>query len=150
MHHAIKHIARLLLLREFCARFAFSCALAALLAAPAAQAELPLPPAAFDKGSLATVSGYDGTTPLAGFPVLVRIAKDSPSGFSYDDLQSKSTGADIAFVDMSGNGLPFEIDTWNPSGTSLICSSSCAGARIPPARTSATTTRGATTRASGT
>ena len=34
----MKHIARLLLSREFCARSAFSCALAALLAAPAAQA----------------------------------------------------------------------------------------------------------------
>ena len=34
----MKHIARLLLSREFCARSAFSCALAALLAAPVAQA----------------------------------------------------------------------------------------------------------------
>ena len=74
----------------------------------------------FDKGALFTVAGYTGASTLSGFPVLVRIAENSPSGFSYDDLQSKSTGADIAFVGMDGAGLPFEIDTWNPSGTSLI------------------------------
>ena len=74
----------------------------------------------FDKGALFTVAGYTGASTLSGFPVLVRIAENSPSGFSYDDLQSKSTGTDIAFVGMDGTGLPFEIDTWNPSGTSLI------------------------------
>ena len=86
-----------------------------------AGAALPQPQGAeFDYGAKFTVSGYTGSETLSGFPVLVRIADNSPSGFSYDDLQSKSTGADIAFVDMSGNGLPFEIDTWNPNGTSLI------------------------------
>ena len=93
----------------------------ASLVAFTAQA-LPGPTSAtFDKGALFTVTGYAADkSALTGFPVLVRIAENSPSGFSYGDLQSKSTGADIAFVDMSGNGLPFEIDTWNPSGTSLI------------------------------
>ena len=95
--------------------------LLALLALPAAGA-LPHPANyEFDCGAKFTVSGYAAGKPaLSGFPVLVRIHEGSPSGFSYDDLQSKLTGADIAFVDMSGNGLPFEIDTWNPSGTSLI------------------------------
>ncbi len=95
--------------------------LLALLALPAAGA-LPHPANyEFDYGAKFAVSGYAAGKPaLSGFPVLVRIQEGSPSGFSYDDLQSKSTGADIAFVDMSGNGLPFEIDTWNPSGTSLI------------------------------
>ena len=74
----------------------------------------------FDKGAMFTVAGYTGASTLSGFPVLVRIAANSPSGFSYDDLQSKSTGDDIAFVGMDGTGLPFEIDTWDPSGTSLI------------------------------
>lgn len=98
----------------------FISAFLASLVAFTAQA-LPGPTSAtFDKGALFTVAGYTGASTLSGFPVLVRIAENSPSGFSYDDLQSKSTGADIAFVDMSGNGLPFEIDTWNPSGTSLI------------------------------
>ena len=89
------------------------------LAAPALA--LPGPTGfTFDKGAMFTVSGYTGASTLSGFPVLVRIAENSPSGFSYDDLQSKTTGADIAFVGMDGTGLPFEIDTWNPNGTSLI------------------------------
>ena len=89
-------------------------------AAFTAQA-LPRPTsAAFAKGAKFTVSGYTGASTLSGFPVLVRIAENSPSGFSYDDLQSKVTGDDIAFVDMEGTGLPFEIDTWNTNGTSLI------------------------------
>lgn len=91
-------------------------------AAFAAFAALPQPQGAeFDCGAKFTVSGYAAGKPaLSGFPVLVRIQNGSPSGFSYDQLRSKATGADIAFVDMSGNGLPFEIDTWNPNGTSLI------------------------------
>ena len=95
--------------------------LLALLALPAAGA-LPHPSNyEFDCGAKFTVSGYAAGKPaLSGFPVLVRIQEGSPSGFSYDDLHSRSTGADIAFVDMSGNGLPFEIDTWDPAGTSLV------------------------------
>ena len=50
----------------------------------------------------------------------MRIAENSPSGFSYGDLKSKSTGADLCFINMEGDGLPFEIDTWNSQGESLI------------------------------
>ena len=93
--------------------------LLALLALPAAGT-LPHPAAyEFDYGAKFTVSGYSGSA-LSGFPVLVRIKAGSPSGFSYDQLRSMSTGADLAFVDVDGNGLPFEIDTWDPSGTSLV------------------------------
>ena len=89
--------------------------------ATASTFALPGPTSAsFAKGAKFTVAGYTGASTLSGFPVLVRIAENSPSGFSYDDLQSKATGDDIAFVDMDGTGLPFEIDTWDPNGTSLI------------------------------
>ena len=92
-----------------------------LACATLSSAALPGPTSAtFAKGAPFTVVGYTGSETLSGFPVLVRIAENSPSGFSYDDLQSKTTGADIAFVGMDGTGLPFEIDTWNPNGTSLI------------------------------
>ena len=91
------------------------------IAAPLAFAALPRPTAAaFDKGATITVSGYTGSAPLSGFPVLVRIAAGSPAGFAYSDLHSSSDGADLAFIDMDGNGLPFEIDTWDPNGTSLV------------------------------
>ena len=95
--------------------------LLALLAIPAA-ATLPRPATGdFYAAAKFTVSGYAaGKAALADFPVLVRLSEGSPDGFSYDDLESKSTGADIAFVDMDGNGLPFEIDTWDSTGTSLV------------------------------
>ena len=96
-------------------------ALLALCAFALPALALPGPTSAtFAKGAPFTVAGYTGSETLSGFPVLVRIAENSPQGFSYDDLQSKSTGDDIAFVDMTGAGIPFEIDTWNPNGTSLV------------------------------
>ena len=83
---------------------------------------LPHPVAAsFARGAQFEVAGYDASkSALSDFPVLVRIANDSPSGFAYSQLQSPSTGADLCFIDMAGNGLPFEIDTWDPDGTSLV------------------------------
>ena len=83
---------------------------------------LPRPNAAsFAWGAQFSVSGYDASRPaLSGFPVLVRIADNSPSGFAYSQMASPSTGADLCFIDMDGNGLPFEIDTWDPDGTSLV------------------------------
>ena len=101
--------------------------LLALCASALPVSALPAPTGfAFAKGAKFTVAGYtnaNGTarsTPLSGFPVLVRLHADSPVGFSYADLQDSSTGADLCFVDMAGNGLPFEIDTWNASGESLV------------------------------
>ena len=86
-----------------------------------ASATLPRPTAAaFDKGATITVSGYTGSASLSGFPVLVRIAAGSPAGFAYSDLHSQTDGADLAFIAMDGSGLPFEIDTWDPNGTSLV------------------------------
>ena len=89
---------------------------------PARADSLPRPSgASFAHGAVLTVAGYDAARPaLEGFPVLVRISAGSPSGFAYSQLQSPSTGADLVFLDMEGNGLPFEIDTWNPSGESLV------------------------------
>ena len=101
-----------------------SIALLLALVLPAA-AQLPAPTgASFAKGAKFTVAGYtnaNGTarSELTCFPVLVRLAANSPSGFSYDDLTS-STGDDLCFIDMDGNGLPFEIDEWHSDGTSLV------------------------------
>ena len=100
--------------------FAALAAFAFMFASPAWA--LPHPVAAsFARGALFEVAGYDASkSALSDFPVLVRIANDSPSGFAYSQLQSPSTGADLCFIDMDGNGLPFEIDTWDPDGTSLV------------------------------
>ena len=76
--------------------------------------------ASYDWGAQLTVAGYDADkASLADFPVLVRISEGAPSGFLYSQMRLQD-GADLCFVDMDGNGLPFEIDTWNTNGESLV------------------------------
>jgi len=72
----------------------------------------------FDYKSTATVGGYAGSTTLANFPVLVRLAANSPVGFNYEDCVAD--GSDIRFTDVNGIMIPHEIDTWDPTGTSLV------------------------------
>ncbi len=54
---------------------------------------------------------------LSDIPVLVRLSHET-RGFSYDGFLAG--GADLAFADSSGNMLPYEIDTWNTNGESLV------------------------------
>ena len=80
-------------------------------------------PASFSRAAVMTVGESAVSAPLTNFPVLVKIAAGenaSPSGFAYSDLNFPTTGDDLGFVDMEGNGLPFEIDEWNTSGTSVL------------------------------
>ena len=64
-----------------------------------------------------TFPGYAGTSSLANFPVLVQLNTDI-NGFSYGDFLSGDN--DIRFTDIGGTELSYEIDTWNPSGTSML------------------------------
>lgn len=67
----------------------------------------------------------DGLSALTDFPVLVKIAEYDVSagtgivGFDYDDFL-KVNGVDLHFADENGNMLSSEVDTWNPSGESLV------------------------------
>lgn len=93
------------------------CALAALLlTAPASATALDT--TLFAKKSDITISGYAGSTPLANFPVLVRLAANSPDGFDYADCAAD--GSDLRFADANGDLIPHEIDTWKTDGTSLV------------------------------
>ena len=65
-----------------------------------------------------TFTGYAGSTALTNFPALIKLNTDI-TGFSYDDFSS-TDGSDLRFVDADTNEIPYEIDTWNPSGTSLV------------------------------
>ena len=65
-------------------------------------------------------SGYAGDSTLADFPVLVRLAENSPTGFSYSDMLSSASGAELRFYDALEKALPYEIESWNPSGTSFV------------------------------
>ena len=91
---------------------------AAILATQVVCAEV-LDTTPFSYKSVATVSGYaGGTNELTNFPVLVKLAANSPSGFSYADCASN--GSDLRFTDAEGNLIPHEIDTWNTAGESLV------------------------------
>ena len=108
--------------RRFTVSAVMSLALALALSARAVTNEelRDIVPAGFSRASMITVNGYNGSAPLANFPVLVKIAAGAPTGFAYSDLMFPTTGDDLGFVDMEGHGLPFEIDEWNPSGTSIL------------------------------
>ena len=71
---------------------------------------------AFAYRSTILVSGYAGSTALADFPLMVKLADNSPIGFSYADCEP----ATLRFADADGNIVPHEIDTWNPDGTSIV------------------------------
>ncbi|MBQ3811066.1 MAG: DUF2341 domain-containing protein [Kiritimatiellae bacterium] len=86
--------------------------LATLLLLPFAASAAP------SKTAWATVAGYAGTTTLQNFPVLVKISESAVPGFHYSDCAAG--GADLSFADAAGNALPFDVDTWNASGTSLV------------------------------
>ena len=65
-----------------------------------------------------TVAGFEGTTTLENFPVLVRISETSIEGFNYSDCAEG--GEDLSFALEDGSPLPYEIDTWNDKGESLV------------------------------
>ena len=84
----------------------------------ATGADIRMDTSPFAYKSAATVGGYAGSTTLANFPVLVRLAANSPVGFNYEDCAAD--GSDIRFTDVDGIPIPHEIDTWDRTGTSLI------------------------------
>lgn len=99
--------------------------------AATADATLPRPQSAeFAKGAVLTVDGYAGQSMLENFPVLVRIAERDETagtgigGFFYRDVKNAAAtdlaDIDIGFTDMQGNGLAYEIDTWDAFGESLV------------------------------
>ena len=103
-------------------------ALAALALPARAQQAVAIPRpdpavAEFARGVKFTVAGYQGGSEVqTNFPVLVRLST-AISGFTYSDFYADGSDlslVDIGFVDAEGNGLAYEIDTWNPSGESLV------------------------------
>ena len=60
---------------------------------------------------------YAPATALENFPVLVRISTAAPKGFMYEVCPDASH---LWFTDAGGTTLPFEVDTWDVDGTSLV------------------------------
>ena len=92
---------------------------AAFVVAGPAESTAPVVEPRFDflrKVSFAVA--YPDGADLAGLPVLVRLSADHPAGFSYRDCAPD--GSDLFFADASDRPIPFEIDTWDPAGESLV------------------------------
>ena len=90
------------------------------------EADLPKEPdqsvdtSAFTKAIAFACSGYTGSSTLTNFPVAVRLADASPAGFCYADMANSSNGNEIRFADDAGKSLPYEIENWDPKGSSLV------------------------------
>ena len=72
-----------------------------------------LPPEEY-KAFTAIVKYYG--TGAENIPVLLRLSETAIDGFDYDDV----TASGFEIVDAAGNLLPWEIDTWDETGESLI------------------------------
>ncbi len=73
----------------------------------------------YAKYATITVPGVPDNTTLTDFPLLVKISASAPSGFSYGDFMQNDY-SDLRFEDANENGLPYDVDTWNTAGESLV------------------------------
>lgn len=72
----------------------------------------------FAKAVMFTLNASYADDAVTDAPVLVRLST-AIDGFSYSNFQD-AAGGDLCVTDVNGAILPHEIDTWNPSGESLI------------------------------
>ena len=66
-----------------------------------------------------TLSGYTGSRTLTDFPCALRLSEDIP-GFNYRSFSSPDDGADLRVTTIYGDPLCYEIEKWNPNGTSVV------------------------------
>lgn len=74
---------------------------------------------AWSRGARIAFPGYTASETLTNFPMLVRLDAANVPGFSYAQM-AFANGADLRFTDAAGVELSYEIESWNPSGTSLV------------------------------
>ncbi len=90
-------------------------ALAALCCAALGANAATVDKAAFSDHVTFTVNG-SGSAELTNFPMLVRLSEVELPGFSY----GRANKDELAFADADDNLLPYDVDTWNESGESLV------------------------------
>ncbi len=67
-----------------------------------------------------TIKARSGATEtLTNFPVLVRISETRMPGFTYK-REGGHSGEQMAFIDADDNQIPYEVDTWDTTGESLV------------------------------
>ena len=68
-----------------------------------------------------TFSGYDRTEALTDFPALVVFTNNLAGHFRYVEMASPADAGDLRFSAADGTTeLSYEVDTWNPDGTSYV------------------------------
>ena len=67
--------------------------------------------------SLVKIVGV-GTSSVSNYPMALLIKTNSPVGFNYDN--TLANGADLVFTGNDGTLLPYEVETWDPDGESLV------------------------------
>ena len=92
--------------------------LCAALFSPGALLADPVDWTQYERSFNISFPGYTGSETLTDFPVLVRLSAEL-NDFKYSKCKVQN-GGDLRFSDESGNLLAHEIDTWNPSGESLV------------------------------
>lgn len=75
--------------------------------------------AAWSHGARIAFPGYTGSETLANFPMLVRLDAATVPGISHAQM-AFGNGADLRFTDTNGVELNYEIESWNPGGTSYV------------------------------
>ena len=75
-------------------------------------------PSDFECSFEVSFPGYEGTSTLEDFPVLLRISPGR-SGFHYDKGRV-AEGGDLRFADSNGNILASEVKSWDENGESFV------------------------------
>ena len=96
--------------------FATICA-AALIGAGTAKAD-PVDWTQYERSFNISFPGYNGSTTLTDFPVLVKLSA-ALNEFKYSACKVEN-GGDLRFSLPDGTLLQSEVDTWNTDGTSLV------------------------------
>ncbi len=105
-------------LRESFALSKKAAALVALLALGFAPVRAETVGDAFRNSLSVTVDGIESGAVLENFQIPLRISENASVGLVYSELGIDGTG--LAFVDADQNVLPYEVDTWDSSGESLL------------------------------
>lgn len=105
-------------LRESFALSKKAAALVALLALGFAPVRAETVGDAFRNSLSVTVDGIESGAVLENFQIPLRISENASVGLVYSELGID--GTELAFVDADQNVLPYEVDTWDSSGESLL------------------------------
>ncbi len=75
---------------------------------------------AWDYRRLLQVPLADNSVSLTNHPILIRLHATASDAIRVDYGQFAANGNDLRFIDLAGNQLAYQIESWNPNGYSSI------------------------------